>query len=79
MKRLREVYDGLGALLAYLKNEKGQTLIEYILIIVVKTLIEYILIIVVIALAIIAAYTAVGLNSTIETTLSNLNQKLNAP
>jgi Flp pilus assembly pilin Flp len=55
MKRLREVYDGLGALLAYLKNEKGQTLIEYILIIVVI------------------------LNSTIETTLSNLNQKLNAP
>jgi Flp pilus assembly pilin Flp len=67
MKRLTEFYDWLGAKLAYLKNEKGQTLIEYILIIVV------------VALAIIFVYESIQLNDTICNTLLNLNLKLNAP
>jgi Flp pilus assembly pilin Flp len=67
MRRLRKVYDRLGALLAYVKDEKGQTLVEYILVIVVMTL------------AIFTAYNAVAFNTTIEATMSNVNQKLNAP
>jgi Flp pilus assembly pilin Flp len=53
--------------LAIVKDEKGQTLIEYILVIVVATL------------AIFTAYTAVAFNTTIEATMSNVNEKLNAP
>jgi Flp pilus assembly pilin Flp len=67
MRRLRKVYDRLGALLAYVKDEKGQTLVEYILVIVVMTL------------TIFTAYNAVAFNTTIEATMSNVNQKLNAP
>ncbi len=67
MKRLTEFYDWLGAKLAYLKNEKGQTLIEYILIIVV------------VALAIIFIYEAIDLKNTICETLINLDTKLNKP
>jgi Flp pilus assembly pilin Flp len=67
MERLRDVYGRLGAKLAYLKYEKGQTLIEYILVIVV------------VALAIIFIYESIGLNNTICDTLINLNQKINKP
>jgi Flp pilus assembly pilin Flp len=67
MERLRDIYGRLWAMLAYLKYEKGQTLIEYILVIVV------------VALAIIFIYESIGLNDTICNTLLNLNTKLNAP
>ncbi len=67
MERLRDVYGRFRAKLAYLKNEKGQTLIEYILVIVV------------VALAIIFIYESIGLNETICETLINLNQKINKP
>ncbi len=50
-----------------MKSERGQTLIEYILILVV------------LVLAIIIAYESVELNSTISETLNNMADKLNSP
>jgi Flp pilus assembly pilin Flp len=67
MKAIREIYQRLGLRLAAFYNEKGQTLIEYILVIVVITL------------TILIAYSSVKFNNTIESSLSNLNLKLNAP
>jgi Flp pilus assembly pilin Flp len=67
MRTVKEISERLYLRLAEFYSEKGQTLIEYILVIVAITL------------AIFIAYSAVKFNNTIETTLENLNLKLNAP
>jgi Flp pilus assembly pilin Flp len=67
MRTVKEISERLCLRLAKFYSEKGQTLIEYILVIVAITL------------AIFIAYSAVKFNSTIENTLENLNLKLNAP